>query len=320
MGRRKKGKGLSFHQDQYWQTAAYNQSLFFSFRNRIISLAMSRFKWENLPPTCDARYLEWTLLTEGCATIAFPKSQRGTFYTTQAVWQGAPNVYDNPSRWRSVGNNGWNFNVNASNGVFVWDNMTRYPITQQIDIWARELVDVMRTKQMNRMHQRIPFILTGPQEKSFDMANLYKQIAGGEPAVLTTDGISAIEVNALQTGVPYIGAELQAEFQNIWSQIYALLGIPNLPFKAERQIQDEVSNLSAPTEMTLLDPLSCRREAADKLNERFGRYLDAPVSVVMNCDWQSANYSLAHDVSEQASQGTKLADLFGVLGGDANDD
>ena len=310
MSRRKNKKGMSFHQDQYWQTAAYNQSLFFSFRDRIVSLALSRFKWLNLPDTCNERYLEWSLLTEGSATIAFPKKQPGIFYSTRAVWQGAPNVYDNPRRWRSVGNNGWNFTVNSTNGVFIWDNKTRYPLMQQIDIWARELVDVMRTKQMNRMHQRIPFILTGPQEKYYDMVNLYKQVAGGEPAIITTEGISTIDVQALQTGVSYLGEELQAEMINIWAQIYALMGIPNLPFKAERQIQDEVANLAAPTELAFLDPLGCRREACEKLNTRFEKYLEKPIQVVKNVDFESANYAFEHKITDQVAQGTKYADLL----------
>ena len=320
MSRRKKGnKGMLFHQDQYWQTAAYNQSLFFSFRDRIVSLALSRFKWLNLPATCDERYLEWALLTEGCATIAFPRMQPGVFYSTSAVQQGKPNVYDNPCSWRSVGNNGWSFNVNSGNGVFIWDNKTRYPLMQQIDIWARELVDVMRTKQMNRMHQRIPFILTGPQEKYYDMVNLYKQVAGGEPAIITTEGISTIDVQALQTGVPYLGEELQAEMINIWGQIYALMGIPNLPFKAERQIQDEVTNLAAPTELAFLDPLGCRREACKKLNNRFAKYLNEPIQVVKNVDFESANYAFENKITDQVAQGTKYADLLEAKRGEENE-
>ena len=60
--------------DIYWASAAYNQRLFIMFRQQIIDLALTRFRWVNLPPTCDSRYLEWTLLFQGCATIAHPKS------------------------------------------------------------------------------------------------------------------------------------------------------------------------------------------------------------------------------------------------------
>lgn len=309
MSRKKKGRGINFHTDEYWQNAAYNQRLFFTFRDRMMSIALSRFKWINLPQTCDARFLEQTLLFEGYATIAFPRKQPGTFYSTRMTWSGPPNVYDNPTRWRSIGNRGWNFRVDNRNGVFVYDNMNRHPLMPQIDIWARELVDVMQTKQMNRRHQRIPWILVGSADQYNDMVNLYKQVAGGEPAVLATDGINTIEAKALMTGVPYLGKELQEEFLNVWNQFYATIGVPNLPFKAERQIEDEVNSMTTPAELTMLDPLSCRRFAVDKLNARFSRYLTEPVMVVKNEDNISDNYNFMVNMTEQVKMGAELADL-----------
>ena len=52
-------------QPTYWQTEAYNQQLFTMFQSDLIELALSRFRWVNLPETCNERFLEWTLLTEG---------------------------------------------------------------------------------------------------------------------------------------------------------------------------------------------------------------------------------------------------------------
>lgn len=121
----------------YWQTDAYNARLYNYYRNIIMQLAMNRFRWVNLPKTCDARYLEWTLLTQGVATIAFPKKMRGTFFSTQAVLESPPNIYDMPTKWRSFGNNGWTFNCNASNGVLVYDNCTRMPVIEGIDLYAQ---------------------------------------------------------------------------------------------------------------------------------------------------------------------------------------
>ena len=36
-------------QPTYWQTEAYNQQLFTMFQNDLIELALSRFRWLNLP-------------------------------------------------------------------------------------------------------------------------------------------------------------------------------------------------------------------------------------------------------------------------------
>ena len=65
----------------YWQTGDYNSRLFWTFRAQIMALALNRYKWINLPPTCDERYLEMILLTQGLASIAFPRKQPGIFYT-----------------------------------------------------------------------------------------------------------------------------------------------------------------------------------------------------------------------------------------------
>lgn len=284
----------------YWQTAGYNAIMFQAFRTQIINMALSRFKWVNLPPTCDERFLEWTLLLNGMATIAHPKKRKGTFYSTQATQLGAFNVYDNPVEWQSFGNGGWRFNVTPANGVLVYDNLAREPLLPILECYARELVDVMATKRMNRQHQKIPFILTGSQDQKLDMLNLYKQVDGGEPAVIATNSLSSIGFNALQTGVEYIGDELQAEFLNIWNMIYTALGIDNQPFKAERQIEDEVISATMPSNMMALSPLEARRDACRKLNERFEPFLSNPLDVVWRKDNQSEDYDLATSISARA--------------------
>lgn len=271
----------------FWETARLNQTTYRSFLNRIVSIALARFEWHGLPTTCNARYLEWTLLFQGQACISFPQSQPGMFYSTQAVTQTAPNVYDDPKAWRSVGNNGWNFHADWNSGTWVWDNMARVPIYPELDMWAHELADIVACMRMNRQHVKVPFILTGPQEKQLDMTNIYKQVAGGEPAIIATEGFNDIQINALQTGVEYLGEELNTALNNTWQQVYTALGIAALPMKMERQIEDEVMAWKEPSELSALGALKTRRAACDYLNDRFPEYFEEPVSVTWSHDWES---------------------------------
>lgn len=287
--------------DMYWQTSDYNTRLFMMFRAEILGMALSRFKWLNLPKTCDTRYLEMTLILQGQASIAFPKKQRGVFYSTQCAQIGRPNVYDNPVAWRAIGNNGFNFNADWTNGVIVWDNRVRYPLLEKVNVWARELVDIVRTKQLNRQHQKIPFVFKVPQEMQDQTANLYKQVAGGEPAIIGTDGLNSLQPEVWMTGVEYIGEELTAEEQNIWNEIYLALGISNQTYKQERMIEDEVKSQREPSELVRLDSLNCRREAAKKLNDRFGEYLDEPIQVIWDYDNASDNYEYLHNLKDRSN-------------------
>lgn len=310
MGNNRKARraGLIGCHDMYWQSAQYNSQLFQSYRQQIIKLAMSRFHWINLPKTCDERYLEMTLLFQGIATIAFPKRQRGTFYSTQVAQMSPPNVYDNPTKWKSIGNNGWRFPVNNSNGVIVWDNRARYPLMLMIDIWAQELTDIRRTKQINRLHVKTPFIIKCDAEQETQAVNIFKQISGGEPAIIGTRGLGNIDLDVINTEVNFLGSELTEEELNTWQQIYATLGIENLTYKAERMVQDEVNKRDEPSDLMALDSLNCRREACDKLNDRFSQYLDAPITCVWAKDNLSDNYNFAVNMKEQAEVSDGVSD------------
>lgn len=284
-------------QATYWQTEAYNQQLFNMFQNDLIELALSRFRWVGLPETCNERYLEWTLLTEGAATLAYPSLTSETLLSLKCAQQGAPNMYDEPRSWRALGATGkTNFMCNWTNGVWIWENSTRYPLMVKINIWARELADIMRTKQINRYHMRMPLVITGPQDRAFDVQNFYKNIANGEPFVLAYDNFSDIQTSATmpERAREYIGDKLQAEWSNTWDAIYRELGIDSMPFKEERMIEDEVNSTMQPTELARLSPLTTRRAACDKLNARFGDRLAAPITVVWARDNITDNYDLRH--------------------------
>lgn len=284
-------------QATYWQTEAYNQQLFTMFQNDLMELALSRFRWVGLPETCNERYLEWALLTEGAATLAYPSPTSGTLLTLRAVQQGAPNMYDEPRSWRAIGATGkTNFMCDWKNGVWIWENSTRYPLMIKINIWARELTDIMRTKQINRYHMRMPLVITGPQDRAYDVQNFYKNIANGEPFVLAYDNFADIQTSATmpERAKEYIGDKLQAEWSNTWDAIYRELGIDSMPFKEERMIEDEVNSTMQPTELARLSQLTTRRAACDKLNARFGDRLAEPITVVWARDNITDNYDLRH--------------------------
>ena len=280
----------------YWQSAARNSESYRMYYNWILSLALTRFKWINLPETCDERFLEFTLLTQGMATIATPRDGKfsGFFYSTQVCANGTPNVYDTPRSWYSYGNNGWHFECDNNNGVLIYENLQRMPIIPTISLYAQRLAEMDRTLEINLNAQKSPFIFTCSQQQQQDLVNLMKNVLGGEPAILGTKNMNDLvnSIQVLNTQVPFIGEQIQSAQQTMWAQIYNFLGIKSLPRKTERMIQDEVSSVNMPTELRALDGLTARRAACDKLNARFGAYLDAPISVVWREDNESANYNL----------------------------
>lgn len=278
----------------YWQTADKNRREVQLYRDWILNLAMQRYKWLNLPETCDERYLEWILCTQGVATICYVDPLG--WISTQATTSGTPNIYDNPTKWESIGNNGHHVNVNPSNGVLVWANSLRFPEWNFIDIYARRLARYDMALEANLVQQNVPWIITGPYEKQQDMIQMIKQAAGGEPAVLGLKGIENVDVNLMATPVDFKGEEIQNAKARTWGEVYTFLGIDNLDRKAERMIEDEVNANNDPVNKRFLDGLSARRQAAETLNNRFG--LD--IHVVEKEDNASVNFNVMHNIKDYA--------------------
>lgn len=281
-------KGLPVWQ----QSQQINSQAYFMAYSQMLNIALSRFKWLNLPKTCNAWFLEYNLLYYGYATIAFPHSKPGVFFSTQAVVNSDFNVYYRPKKWTSYGINGWHFDVNNSNGVFIYSSKARTPLVPTLEFFAHEIEDLYMTRRQNRFHQKTPFILEVPAGQQTAGVNVIKQISGGEMAIMATPGFTdSMKAQVLKTGVEYIGMELQNDIQNTWNAFYQALGIKNLPMKMERQTADEINDYGEPTDLRALSELEERRAACDILNTRFSRYLDAPVEVVWNQDNISQNYN-----------------------------
>lgn len=304
----------------YWQSAQLNQRYQQFFRTQLIQLALARFRWVNIPKTCDARYLEMQLLFNGMATLAAPKIEDKpnykAFLSLKAVPEGI-NMYGNAPCWRALGENGTDFSCNNTNGVIIYDNLLRTAQVNNFTLLAYDMADIVRTKQVNRQHIKTPVVWLVDQTMRQQALNLMSQTAGNEPMVLATkSGFNAIDVQAINSGVEYLGDKLQEDLMSTWNLAFTFLGINNLPFKAERQTADEINDYGEPTELLSLNPLSCRREACEAFNDRFGTLVygrESPkkLNVVWNQDFESDAYNVMHNTE-------RLLEL-GVSEGSADD-
>lgn len=296
----------------YWQSSELNQRYQQFFKQQLIQLALARFRWVNLPKTCNARYLETQLLFNGMATIAAPmiegKPNYKSFVSLKAVPDGI-NMYGDAPTWRALGENGTDFACDNNNGVMIYDNMLRTATVGNFTLLAYDMADIIRTKQVNRIHVKTPVVYVVDQTMRQQAINLLSQTVGNEPAVLATKtGFNNIEVQALQTGVEYLGDKLQDDLMSTWNLAFTFLGINNLPFKAERQTADEINDYGEPTELLSLNPLSCRRESVNAWNDRFctlvyGKETPKKLDVVWNQDFESDSYNALHNFERMAELG-----------------
>ena len=96
-----------------------------------------------------------------------------------------------------------------------------------------------------------------------------------------------MNIEAINTQVPYLGKELSEKKLALWDEVYNFLGISHVGQKSERLTSEEVSASNEPSNIMALDVLNARREAANKLNKQFG--LD--IHVVWRKDNESDVYN-----------------------------
>jgi hypothetical protein len=120
---------------------------------------------------------------------------------------------------------------------------------------------------------------------------------------MATPGLTEdMKATVLKTDVPYLGAELQADVQNVWDAFYSSFGISALPYKTERQTADEINDYDEPSDLRALSELEARRDACRKLNARFPDcFGDKPIGVVWRQDNTSENYNYTHNIPQQES-------------------
>jgi len=287
-----------FMGEVYWGSFDYNRRLYNAYLNQVFQLAISRYEWRGLPKTVDPIWLERTILCKGVATIARPKKgdKKGLWYAAKCVTDGELNIYDRPSKWIAYSRELLRFKVTARNGVLIYDNVSRIPQLDAIDLAVRELVDIQKTKQVNRFHQKVPYILMTDPDTELSADNLLLNIMSGQPATVANRAITNIQTYELDTKVPYLGADLTAAEQNVWNRIYTMLGISNVTFKSERMIEDEVRSMSEPATMMALSGLLERRRAADMLSNLTGQ----EVTVIWRRDNLSENVNSMENVKEAA--------------------
>lgn len=304
MGRKRREKRQAFYGDHYWQSADYNFRATNKNLDMLLSLAVNRFRWVNLPETCDARYLEKILHRNGIATLSHKADDVEPVFTTlQAMPTGTYNMYGLPTAWRAVGFDGLtDYEVTDANGELCYYSYARVSPWNALEMYARKMAHYERTEDVNLTQQMKPFIGIAPQEKRLELVNILKQVEGGEPAILGDDGLSRIvdNIKVLDLKVPLITEELARSYQNVLNQALLYLGIPHLAFeKGERMIEDEARANTAPTNIMLLDCLDARREFCNKVNRKF----DLNVEVYFNEDLESYNFNYLNNIEQKAQDG-----------------
>ena len=257
-----------------------NNNQYGMYLERLTELAISMFEWKNLPDTCDERFLELTLFTNGYAVFfkdedlsntGLSDSDTGSYLALPVATNGRWNVYNIPTKRRAYASNGYNKNLDVNNSVLIYNNLLH---TNSINIsrtYARRLYNLDRIVDVNANAQKTPVLILANEQQRLTMLQVYQKWDGNEPVIFGDRDLDMKLVQALRTDAPYIADKIQALKTELWNEALTYLGISNISFqKKERMISDEVLRNQGGTIASRYSRLNARRKSADQINKMFG--------------------------------------------------
>lgn len=253
----------------FGQSLLENEAAFRHYVDRLTEMSISSFKWENVPPTIDTRYLELVLFGRG-GILFFEDEILGPLclpYTSQ----GRLDVYKNPLFRRAIASNGYQRECTAADSVIIYNNLLREPSIDIVREYAYKLWNLDRIIDVNTNAQKTPVLLQGPQEQRLTLLNLYKEWDGNAPVIHGNKSLDLSGFKVLKTDAPFVSDKIYDLKVKIWNEALTYLGISNVQYqKRERLISDEVTRSQGGTIAARWSRLHAREMACEKINEMFG--------------------------------------------------
>lgn len=230
-------------------------------------VAVNAFEWENLPAGIEERHIENTLFKYGRAM--FFKAPQMSFMCLPCNHDGQ-NVYGEPTHYTAFGV-GFQHREPAEKCVIIENNKLRLPTHPFVMFYVNKITEAERTIDVNVKSCKTPVIFACDDKDVFTFKQMFKQIDGNTPAIFADRGLNLESIQAYQTGVKFLGKELQDYSNGVENKLLTFLGLNNTPVdKKERLITDEATANNQLIESFVELQLEARKRAAEEINALFG--------------------------------------------------
>lgn len=235
-------------------------------------IAVSSFKWNDVPNTIDTRFIEIGLY-ENKSMIYFTDEVMGDL-CLKCILGGQLDVYNIPLDRRAYASNGYQKNLDRTNSVIIWDNMLHYGTSNKMEIYAKRLSNLDTIIDINCNAQKTPILLKGTQQQRLSLLNAYEKYDGNQPVMFGTENFLEGNENSFtvfKTDCPYVADKLYELKVNLWNEALTYLGVASSVIqKKERMIKDEVNRLQGGVMANRYSRLNARQQACEEINRMFG--------------------------------------------------
>lgn len=261
-------------QERFHKEAQYiNNMTYFQWYNRLLDVALVRFKWTNLPEEIDPRFLELTLCFDGKA-LFFKNEDIDEYMALQFYGTGPIDIYREPIRRTAFSPSiGFRYaNLDKSNSVIIWNNYTRTPEIVALRLYAQKLYEIDRAIDVNVKGQKTPKIIRSTDTERLTMENLFRKYDGNIPFIFGSKNLADLtDITVLDTTTPYVADKLMLLKRQTFAEAMTYFGVENSNTeKKERLVSTEIQANKGTVDISRQTGLKSREDAADKINRMYG--------------------------------------------------
>lgn len=247
-----------------------NDITYSNYYYRLMLIARSLFKWNNLPNGIDEKWIERYLFSEGACL--FFKDDKVGFMVTKFGEQGKLNYYDEPTTVRAYATDFISVErENNVDSVIIRNNDDMIPTFPTIQIYSAKLTNIERTMDNNILAQKMPFVITCSDKQRLSFKQAIKQRDENVPVIYGDKNLDINDIKVLKTDTPIVFDKLQVQKMNVWNECLTSLGINNANTnKRERLITSEVNANDQMIQANEDVMLKARERACELINKMFG--------------------------------------------------
>lgn len=235
---------------------------------KLMSIALSCFKWENLPDSIDERFLELTLANRG--SCLFFKDEELGFLTLPANLSGQLNVYNIPKIRQAFASTGYNKMCDDKDSVIIFNNYLHFSTLSVVEHYAIRLYEMQRTIDVNVKAQKTPKIFKSNEQQRLTLQNIFMKYEGNEDAIFIDKDFDMNALQVFDTSAPYVADKIRMLMSQTFSNFLNDLGIEAITTEKKERINEaETESTKGYVEIGRNIFLNARKQACDEINRMF---------------------------------------------------
>lgn len=249
-------------------TDLLNDLTFRCLYNKYKLIAVNAFEWSGLPDGIEERHIEKVLFSEGKA-VFFRAPQMG-YMCLKCDTDGHVNIYGDPTAYRAQGE-GYTLRLDADDCVIIENNKLQFATKPFVMHYVSKMAEAERTADVNLKACKTPIVFACDDLNIMSFKRIFQQVDGNTPAIFADKGLNTGDIKAFQTGVKFLGKDLNDYIAAVEGKLLTFLGVNNSPVeKRERLITDEANANNQLIDSFAQLQLEARQRACKAINEKYG--------------------------------------------------